>query len=104
MSNTFAEAQSSRSDIRSGSEPVDENLWFASLRIMSEYDDILEFAIGLAEKASKMIKDGRAEMWKTSRVVTSKLSSVDVSPPFQPLRFRAVKLAASRIVRAESSW
>ena len=47
---------------------------------MSEYDDILEFAIGLAGKASQMIKDGRAELWKKSGGVTSKLSSVDVSP------------------------
>jgi hypothetical protein len=104
MSNTLAEAQSSRSDIRSGSEPVDEILCFASLRIMSEYDDILEFAIGMAVKASKMIKDGRAEMWKTSGIVTSKLSSVDVSPPSQPLCFRMVELAESRNVGAESSW
>ena len=69
---------------------------------MSEYDDILVFAIGLAERAAKMIKDGRADMWKRSGFVTSKLSSVDVSLPSRCLR--TVGLATSRVVRAETSW
>jgi hypothetical protein len=57
-----------------------------------QYDDILEFAISLAERASKMIVDGRAEMWTKPRDVTSKLSSVDVSVCFQSLALQMVSI------------
>jgi len=85
-------------------KPADEILYLTLLKTMSEYDDILKFAIGLAEKASKMIKDGRVDMWKKSGSVTSKLSSVDVSVFFNHSPSETSNWLHREIVRAESSW